>query len=86
MIVKFKAYGLSFQAEADYYPIVPAKISGPPEDCYPEEGGEIEIFSLKCEGHDATFMLESEILSQVIFDEAAIAAEEQVQREQEQGD
>lgn len=26
-------------------PYVPAKISGPPEDCYPEEGGEWEIIN-----------------------------------------
>jgi hypothetical protein len=83
MIVKFVAYGLTFEADADYYPIVAANIRGLPEDCFPEEGGEIEIHSLKCDGKDATFMLESDILSEVIFDEAAIAAEEQVQRERE---
>jgi hypothetical protein len=85
MNVKFTAYGLHFEAEAEYYPIIPAKISGPPEDCYPEEGGEIEIHSLKCGGHEATFMLESDILSEVIFDEAALAAEELVQQERQCG-
>lgn len=30
------------------YPIIPAKIYGPPEQCHPEEGGDIEPD--KCEG------------------------------------
>jgi hypothetical protein len=30
-------------------PYIPAYISGPPEDCYPEEGGEIEIESVEYE-------------------------------------
>jgi len=28
--------------EVDVYPIIPAKLYGPPENCYPEEGGEHE--------------------------------------------
>jgi hypothetical protein len=35
--------GLLFEVEVlDYYPGHPAYISGPPEDCYPEEYEEIE--------------------------------------------
>jgi hypothetical protein len=28
-------------------PIIPAKLSGPPEDCYPAEGGERELVSVR---------------------------------------
>jgi DNA-directed RNA polymerase subunit RPC12/RpoP len=28
--------------DVDVSPIIPAKIYGPPEDCHPEEGGEID--------------------------------------------
>jgi len=31
------------EIEGDYEPFVPARISGPPEDCYPAEGGTFDI-------------------------------------------
>lgn len=32
----------------DYTPYIPAQICGPPENCYPEEGGEFEIVEPEC--------------------------------------
>jgi hypothetical protein len=33
-----------YEVEADSYePYVPARISGPPEDCYPAEGGSVDV-------------------------------------------
>jgi hypothetical protein len=34
---------LEFEIEADVSPVVPARLCGPPEACYPEEGGEVDI-------------------------------------------
>jgi hypothetical protein len=35
-----------YEVEADSYePYVPARISGPPEDCYPAEGGTADVMS-----------------------------------------
>jgi hypothetical protein len=33
---------VTFRVQYSKTPLTPAKISGPPEDCYPAEGGEIE--------------------------------------------
>lgn len=33
---------ITFRVKYSKTPLIPAKISGPPEDCYPAEGGEIE--------------------------------------------
>lgn len=33
------------------WPIVPAKLFGPPEDCFPEEGGEIDPQACEHCGH-----------------------------------
>jgi len=36
-------WGITLEVEYDATPFVPGYISGPPENCYPDEGGEIEI-------------------------------------------
>jgi len=38
----------TLEFEFDVAPVTPAKISGPPEDCYPEEGGECELQDVRC--------------------------------------
>lgn len=37
---------LEFELEADFTPHVPAKTSGPPERCHPEEPAEVEVTRL----------------------------------------
>lgn len=37
---------VEFEVEFNSSPYVPAKISGPPEHCYPAEGGDVEIESI----------------------------------------
>lgn len=32
-----------FEVEVEYTDLVPAQISGPPENCYPAEGGDVDI-------------------------------------------
>lgn len=34
--------------EIDYTPYISAQVSGPPESCYPEEGGEFQIIKNEC--------------------------------------
>lgn len=39
-------------------PIIPERVSGPPEDCYEAEGGDIELYSAHLEsGEDISFLL-----------------------------
>lgn len=33
-------------------PFIPARISGPPEDCYPAEGGDVEIIDVSVKTDD----------------------------------
>lgn len=35
-------------SEVIVYPVIPAKLNGPPEKCYPEEGGEYEPDQCEC--------------------------------------
>ena len=37
---------VDFRVVFDATPLVPEYISGPPEDCYPAEGGEVEILDI----------------------------------------
>lgn len=34
---------IEVEVEFDATPYIPAQVSGPPECCYPEEGGEVEL-------------------------------------------
>ena len=42
-----KPIEIVFDVSGDLTPHVPAKLSGPPEDCYPAEGGTFEITEVK---------------------------------------
>jgi len=85
MNITFTCIGLQFSAEVDYEPYIPARISGPPEDCYPAEGGNCEITSLTRNGQPADFLLESDIADDL--NEAAFAAcEESLQSQREEAE
>ena len=82
MKITFNLYGLTFVAEADYERLVPARISGPPENCYPAEGGCTDITALTVYGADASFLLESD-LADALADAAYEACTEQVASDRE---
>ena len=61
MSITFTHIGLTFKAECDVEPFVRGKYSGPPESCYPDEGGYAEITDLTVDGADASFLLGSDL-------------------------
>lgn len=65
MNVTFSLLGLTFEAKCEYEPYIPAQISGPPERCYPAEGGTAAIRDLSCNGADALFLLESKLADEL---------------------
>lgn len=69
--MKFSLLGLDFEADVDCTPYKPAKVYGDPDDCYPEEGGEIDVTALTCEGHNAMYLLGSDLEDDIL---AAIEA------------
>jgi hypothetical protein len=69
----FRSLGLTLEATvAHWYPGAPARLSGPPEDCYPEDPPECEIGYLMAEHEggwmDATFLLESDCVEEIVED------------------
>ena len=42
MTIKYRCDKCEHENTVRVYPIIPGKYSGPPEDCYPAEGGEID--------------------------------------------
>jgi len=50
-------WDVELKVEFEYSPIIPAKISGPPEDCHPEEGGELEVLDVFIDNWQVTDML-----------------------------
>jgi hypothetical protein len=45
---------LELEIEGDYDPYIPAKISGPPEDCYPSEGGSFTVTEIHILNEDGS--------------------------------
>ena len=58
-------YGVPFEVEFDGTPFVPAQVSGPPENCYPAEGGEADIITVTLEGHDLTDVLSEDVMLKI---------------------
>lgn len=42
-------------------PIIPARTYGPPEDCYPEEGGEVDIEEVLAGGVDILLLIDEKV-------------------------
>lgn len=62
---------VEFEVEFDSSPYVQAKVSGPPEHCHPEEGGEVEIESITIGGFEV-----SDIISESVRDKLQSMCEE----------
>lgn len=58
---------VEFEVDGSVSPYCPAKISGPPESCYPAEGGELEditditLTRFECAGRTLTDLTQDEI-------------------------
>ena len=69
----FRSLGLTLEATVTHwYPGAPARLYGPPEDCYPEDPAECEIEYLMVEHEggwmDAAFLLNSDCAEEIIED------------------
>lgn len=65
MLKTITVAGLDFEVEFDGLPFVPAKCYGPPEDCYPAEGGEAEILGICLNGVEVSDVLSDWALNQI---------------------
>ena len=73
---------VEFEVEFSSTPYVPARISGPPENCYPDEGGEVEIESI-CIGEFEVSDIISDSVRQLLQTECEEAALECEQEERD---
>src|SRR5574340_483077 len=39
----YKKKSVTYTVRAEVSPFIPGRVSGPPENCYPPEGGEVEV-------------------------------------------
>lgn len=77
MEITIKAYGVEFDVEFTAEPYIPAKISGPPENCYPAEGGEIDIESISINGQDLMGVLDACVIENIAEQLEQYIAEEE---------
>lgn len=62
---------VEFEVEFSSTPYVPAKISCPPENCHPAEGGEVDIESIMIGGFEV-----SDVISESVLDKLQEKCEE----------
>ena len=79
MLVSFKAIGLSFAANVDYYPGYHGRLTGHPDNREPSDPATIEFNELETGAmcSNAMFLLESNIAS-LIEDAAILAIEKEL--------
>ena len=58
-------YDVDFIVHFDYEPYIPAKVSGPPENCHPAEGGEVSINDILIDNWNVTDILSSHVADQI---------------------
>ena len=67
----FDVCGFEFEVEFEATPYSAARISGPPEYCYPAEGGDVDIISIALGDWEVTDILSEDILEKI---QAAVEA------------
>lgn len=65
MQMTIEVYGVDLVVDFDGTEFVPAKISGPPEDCYPAEGGEADINAVYLDGTEVTQLLAEHVFLKI---------------------
>lgn len=68
------AFEIELEVEGNVEPIVHGHYSGPPERCFPDEGGDVEVTSVKCVGCGQTVDLtpdEQRLAEDALYNEAA---------------
>ncbi len=71
------------EVTGDVAPIIPGRYSGPPEDCYPDEGGEVESLSASLDGKPFELTAEEEAKAEGLLQERA--AEDRYPRDDGEG-
>ena len=57
MIFPTTVNGIPCQCKVtSYTPVIPGYTTGPPENCYPDEGGEVEFILLDRRGREASWL------------------------------
>lgn len=58
-------FDVDFSVDYDARPYVPAKISGPPEDCYEAYGGEVDITGIWIGGFEVTEVVSDAVRARI---------------------
>jgi len=74
--ITLKWHGVWFDAEVEFEPHVQGHYSGPPENCYPSEGGWATVNKLVLNGQDVSFLLQYEEVAEELDDTAYRMCEE----------